>query len=98
MLKYRIAFSTYELEKLFQDGGKKNHFTCNDITGIDVEFESRTNSRLVIICQYYLMSNKHIQTWLVCSWEKLIPNYKKTNVHLLQLSPVALDPIKFQDI
>lgn len=48
IIKYICTFGlvnvfNYEVEKLFQDGGKKNNFTRSDITGIHVEFESRTN-------------------------------------------------------
>lgn len=39
----KMSPDPYEVEKLFQDGGKKNNFTRSDITGIHVEFESRTN-------------------------------------------------------
>lgn len=39
--KWKLHSIPIKLKKLFQGGGKKNPFTCGDITGIHVEFESR---------------------------------------------------------
>lgn len=35
-----ITLYTYEIQKLFKYGGKNNHFTSSDITGIHVEFSN----------------------------------------------------------
>ena len=45
-VKIENTFYIYEVEKHFLDGGKKNILTRSDITGIHVEFESRTNFTL----------------------------------------------------
>lgn len=62
-----ITLFTYELEKLFQDGGKQNHFTRSNITAIHDKSETRTHFTFSDSCQYCLKINKNICTYFVSS-------------------------------
>lgn len=58
-----IILYNYEVEKIFQYGGKKNHFMHSDII-LNSESFTCTNFMFGNNCLWCKMSNKHTQTYL----------------------------------